>query len=97
MWGSPTFGVGSFFSILTAVLADMVESIGVYYASARVCGVSKPPHHAINRGVVSESISNLLGGVIGSTCGIGSFSSSIGLMTVTGVSLSDYLFLVFHF
>ena len=36
--------------MLAGVLAGMLESIGDYYACARLAGAAPPPTHAINRG-----------------------------------------------
>ena len=49
-WGVPTFSTASVFGMLAGVLAGMVESVGDYYAAARLCGAPPPPVHAINRG-----------------------------------------------
>lgn len=50
-WGMPTFNVASIFGMLAGVLAGMIESIGDYYAAARMSGAPPPPLHATNRGV----------------------------------------------
>ena len=49
-WGRPTFSTASVFGMLAGVLAGMIESVGDYYAAARLCGAPPPPVHAINRG-----------------------------------------------
>ena len=49
-WGRPTFSVAAALGMLAGVLAGMVESIGDYYACARISGAPPPPVHAINRG-----------------------------------------------
>ena len=49
-WGLPTMSVASVFGMLAGVLASSVESVGDYYACARIAGVPPPPMHAINRG-----------------------------------------------
>ena len=36
--------------MIAGVLASMVESVGDYYAAARLSGAPPPPVHAINRG-----------------------------------------------
>lgn len=50
-WGPPTVSAASVFGMLSGVLASMVESVGDYYACARMSGVPPPPMHAINRGI----------------------------------------------
>ena len=49
-WGIPTFSVASVFGMLPAVLAGIVESIGDYYACARLSGAPPPPVDSVNRG-----------------------------------------------
>ena len=50
-WGRPTFSTAGVFGMLSGVIAGMVESIGDYYACARMSGAPPPPDHAINRGM----------------------------------------------
>ena len=50
-WGRPTVSVSGIFGMLAGVLAGMLESIGDYYACARLSGAPPPPIHAINRGM----------------------------------------------
>ena len=35
--------------MISGVLASIIESIGDYYACARLCYIPSPPNHAINR------------------------------------------------
>ena len=49
-WGLPTFNLAGTLGMLAGVLAGMLESVGDYYACARLCGAPTPPTHAINRG-----------------------------------------------
>ena len=51
-WGWPTFSVSAIMGMLAAVIASTVESIGDYYACARMCQIPPPPVHAINRGTI---------------------------------------------
>ena len=50
-WGRPTYSTAGVFGMLAGVIAGMVESIGDYYACARLSGAPPPPGHAINRGI----------------------------------------------
>ncbi|XP_062620724.1 solute carrier family 23 member 2-like [Saccostrea cucullata] len=50
-WGTPTVSVSAVFGMLAGVLASMIESVGDYYACARLAGAPPPPVHAINRGM----------------------------------------------
>ena len=46
----PTVSTAGVFGMLAGVLAGMLESIGDYYACARLAGAPPPPTHALNRG-----------------------------------------------
>ncbi|ELT89006.1 hypothetical protein CAPTEDRAFT_95564, partial [Capitella teleta] len=84
-WGTPTFSVASVFGMLAGVLAGMIESIGDYYAAARMSGAPIPPFHAINRGVFVEGIGCILAGVWGTGSGTTSYSENIGVIGITKV------------
>lgn len=45
----PTVTLAGVLGMFSATLAGIVESIGDYYACARLAGASPPPVHAINR------------------------------------------------
>ena len=53
-WGMPIFTVEGFLGMLAGVLAGTMESIGDYYACARLSGAPPPPEHAVNRGIYRE-------------------------------------------
>ena len=42
------------FGMLAGVLASAIESVGDYYACARLSGAPPPPKHAIYRGIGTE-------------------------------------------
>lgn len=52
--------VAGVLGMLSATMAGIVESIGDYYACARLAGAATPPVHAINRwdGVLFLSLSS---------------------------------------
>ncbi|EDV23954.1 uncharacterized protein TRIADDRAFT_26265, partial [Trichoplax adhaerens] len=84
-WGTPTVSVASVFGMLAGVLASMIESIGDYYACARLAGAKPPPRHAINRGIGMEGIGCVLAGMIGSGNGTTSYSQNVGAIGITRV------------
>ena len=49
-WGWPTCSLAGVFGMLSGVIAGIIESVGDYYACARLSGAPPPPVHAINRG-----------------------------------------------
>lgn len=48
-WGLPVVTVAGVLGMLSATMSGIVESIGDYYACARLSGATPPPVHAINR------------------------------------------------
>lgn len=48
-WGLPTVTAAAVLGMFSATLAGIIESIGDYYACARLAGAPPPPVHAINR------------------------------------------------
>ncbi|EDV23955.1 expressed hypothetical protein [Trichoplax adhaerens] len=84
-WGMPTVSIASVFGMLAGVLASMIESIGDYYACARLAGAKPPPTHAINRGIGMEGIGCVLAGMIGTGSGTTSYSENIGAIGITRV------------
>ena len=85
-FGAPTFGAAIFVGVMAATLSSTVESIGDYYATARICEVPIPPKHAMNRGIAMEGVASILGGLVGTCHGTTSYSNIIGFIAYTGVS-----------
>ncbi|KAK4026412.1 hypothetical protein OUZ56_015410 [Daphnia magna] len=84
-WGLPTVSVAAVFGMLAGVLASAIESIGDYYACARLAGARPPPVHAMNRGIAIEGLGCILAGIWGSGNGTTSYSENIGAIGVTKV------------
>ena len=79
--------------MLAGVLASMVESVGDYYAAARLSGAPPPPTHAINRGIGIEGIGCILAGAWGSGAGTTSYSENIGALGITKVKREDVVYI----
>ena len=73
--------------MFAGVIAGVVESIGDYYACARLSGAPPPPPHAINRGVAVEGIACFFAGAIGTGNATTSFSENIGAIGITRVMI----------
>ena len=81
----PTVSVAGVFGMLAGVLASAIESIGDYFACARISGAPPPPIHAINRGIGTEGVGCIIAGLCGSGNGTTSYSENIGAIGITKV------------
>lgn len=84
-WGMPQFGAAAFIGMFAGYVAGMVESIGDYYACARLAGAPPPDEKTINRGITFEGIGCLLAGLFGTGNGTTSYSENIGAIGLTRV------------
>lgn len=89
-WGRPTVSAPAVIGMLAGVIASMVESIGDYYACARLAGAPPPPQHALNRGLGCEGLGCLITGLWGTGNGTTSYSENIGAIGITRVM--NYVF-----
>ncbi|XP_038836763.1 solute carrier family 23 member 2-like isoform X1 [Salvelinus fontinalis] len=84
-WGVPTVTAAGVIGMFSAVVASIIESIGDYYACARLSCAPPPPIHAINRGIFMEGLSCVLDGLMGTGNGSTSSSPNIGVLGITKV------------
>uniref|UniRef100_A0A672JC25 Solute carrier family 23 member 2-like n=1 Tax=Salarias fasciatus TaxID=181472 RepID=A0A672JC25_SALFA len=84
-WGLPTVSLSSVLGMMAGVLASTMESIGDYYACARLSGAPPPPTHAINRGIAVEGIGCILAALWGTGNGTTSYSQNIAALGITKV------------
>jgi nucleobase transporter 1/2 len=84
-WGMPQFGAAAFVGMFAGYIASMVESIGDYYACARLSGAPVPTEKTINRGITFEGIGCLIAGIFGTGNGTTSYSENIGAIGLTRV------------
>ncbi|XP_036443568.1 solute carrier family 23 member 1 isoform X1 [Colossoma macropomum] len=84
-WGLPTITIAGALGMFSATLAGIVESIGDYYACARLSGAPPPPVHAINRGIFTEGVCCIIAGLLGTGNGSTSSSPNIGVLGITKV------------
>lgn len=85
-FGLPTVSVAGVVGMTAAVVASVVESIGDYYACARLCEISAPPVSAINRGIAVEGLAGIIAGLWGTGVGSTSLSQNIGAIGLTKVA-----------
>ena len=84
-WGLPSFAASAIVGMLAGYLASMVESIGDYYACARLSGAPPPDAKMVNRGIGMEGVGCLIAGVMGTGNGTTSYSENIGAIALTRV------------
>ena len=80
--------------MLAGVLCTIIQSVGDYYACARLSGAPPPPKHAVNRGIGMEGIGCLLAGAFGAGNSTTSYSQNIGAIGITKVNNSYCCFLM---
>jgi len=76
--------------MLAGVFASMIESIGDYYACARLAGAPPPPKHAVNRGIFCEGVCCIIAGFFGSGNGTTSYSENVAAIGITKVNKRNY-------
>ena len=84
-WGWPAFTATATVAMLAGFLASIVESVGDYYACARLSGAPVPTKTVVNRGIGMEGIGCLIAGVFGTGNGTTSYSENIGAIGLTRV------------
>ena len=89
-WGMPSFGSTTLwagaFGMLAGYLASMIESIGDYYACARISEAPVPTGKMISRGLGAEGLGCLIAGVLQTCNGTTSYSENIGSIGLTKVA-----------
>ncbi len=84
-WGLPQFAPAAIVGMLAGYIASMVESIGDYYACARMSGAPTPDEKTINKGIGMEGIGCMIAGIFGTGNGTTSYSENIGAIGLTRV------------
>ena len=84
-WGAPIFKGYAIGPMIGAMMVSMVESIGDYYACAKLAGAPPPSGSVISRGLASEGWGLMLCGIFGTGNGTTSYGENIGAISVTKV------------
>ncbi len=84
-WGWPVFGAAAFVGMFAGYMASMIESIGDYFAAARLSGAPVPTQKSVSRGIGTEGLGCLVAGIFGSGNGTTSYSENIGAIGLTRV------------
>ncbi|GEM_PF-432523 len=85
-WGMPQFTAAFIVGIFAGVVASMIESVGDYFAVARIAGVGAPSEKRINHGIGMEGVGNVFAGIMGTGNGSTSYGENIGAIGITGVA-----------
>ncbi|XP_045170261.2 solute carrier family 23 member 1-like [Mercenaria mercenaria] len=85
-FGTPGFSAAGILAFAAAVFVSILDSIGDYYATARVCRVPPPPSHGINRGILVEGICTFISGAVGCGHGTATYGETIGTIGVSKVA-----------
>jgi nucleobase transporter 1/2 len=83
--GSATLWAGAF-GMLAGYLASMIESIGDYYACARISEAPVPTGRMISRGLGAEGLGCLVAGILQTCNGTTTYSENIGSIGLTRVA-----------
>lgn len=89
-WGFPDFSSSvlwaGVFGMLAGYLASMIESIGDYYACARISEAPVPTGRMISRGLGAEGLGCLIAGILQTCNGTTTYSENIGSIGLTKVA-----------
>ena len=78
--------IAGIFGMLAGYLASMIESVGDYYACARISEAPVPTEKMISRGIGAEGLSCLIAGLLQTGNGSTSYSENIGAIGLTRVA-----------
>ncbi|XP_076107455.1 solute carrier family 23 member 2-like [Mytilus galloprovincialis] len=84
-FGTPKFNAAIFLGFLIAVITSVIESVGDYIATARVCHAYPVPRHALNRGIAIEGIFSVISGTLGTGHATTSYSTTVSLLGLTRI------------
>lgn len=85
-WGFPQFKIALVLAMVAAYLASMIESIGDYYAVARISEAPTPTASMISRGLGTEGIGCFIAGLLQTCNGSTTYSENIGAIGLTRVA-----------
>ena len=89
-WGFPDFSSTTLwagvFGMLAGYMASMIESIGDYYACARISEAPVPTGRMISRGLGAEGLGCFIAGILQTCNGTTTYSENIGSIGLTKVA-----------
>jgi len=96
-WGFPQFQIALILAMVAAYLASMIESIGDYYAAARISEAPTPTSSMISKGLGTEGIGCLIAGLLQTCNGSTTYSENIGAIGLTRVASRHVLAFITKF
>eukprot|EP00105_Crassostrea_gigas_P040967 XP_019925115.1 PREDICTED: solute carrier family 23 member 2 isoform X1 [Crassostrea gigas] len=88
-FGSISFSTSVFVGFLIGTVTSILDSIGDYYACAKMCNLPPPPAHSVNRGIAIEGFCSLIAGFVGCGHATTTYGGNIGAIGVTKVASRD--------
>jgi nucleobase transporter 1/2 len=85
-WGFAQFKIPLILAMVAAYFASMIESIGDYYAAARMSEAPTPTASMISRGLGTEGIGCFIAGLLQTCNGSTTYSENIGAIGLTRVA-----------
>ncbi|XP_052796345.1 solute carrier family 23 member 1-like isoform X2 [Mya arenaria] len=85
-YGPVSISSSALLAFFIATLISILDSIGDYYACARVCRVPPPPAHGVNRGIMIEGLCTFLSGTVGCGHATSTYGGNIGAIGVSKVA-----------
>jgi len=86
-WGTGLkFTLAGCVGMLAGTIASIFESMGDYYACAKISKIPPPPAHALNRGIMMEGFGCILAALMGTGNGTTSYSEDIGVVQITKIA-----------
>lgn len=85
-FGFPKFNIGIAVNFLLATVISIIDSIGDYYACAKICRAPPPPVHAVNRGILTEGFCSILAGLFGTGHATTTYGGNIGVIGMSKVA-----------
>ncbi|VDI69361.1 solute carrier family 23 (nucleobase transporter), member 1/2 [Mytilus galloprovincialis] len=88
-FGTISFSTSVFAGFMIGTITSILDSIGDYYACAKMCNLPPPPAHTVNRGIAIEGFCSLIAGFLGCGHATTTYGGNIGAIGVTRVASRD--------
>ncbi|CAG2230165.1 SLC23A1 [Mytilus edulis] len=88
-FGRISFSTSVFAGFMIGTITSILDSIGDYYACAKMCNLPPPPAHTVNRGIAIEGFCSLIAGFLGCGHATTTYGGNIGAIGVTRVASRD--------